>query len=206
MRRGATAKGMARLAACWLLTGCSLDWSYRAGPDAQGNRDASSDAGGARDAADGEPTPGDSGLECRANGDCATGTLCHFADHLCGRGQTGRCRAPRTACGSAPAVCGCDGIVDGDECAANGRGQDTSTDATCNTPGFRYRCGDSFCITGTPFSQFCVRRTGTSEQVYACENSFDFQCAEVSCGADAGCAFHGCTCTPLSGGGLLDCP
>ncbi len=103
-------------------------------------------------------------------------------------------------------MCACDGIVDADECAANGRGQDTSSDATCTPPGFRYRCGPIFCITGTPFSEFCVRHTGTGEQAYACQNAFDFSCSEVSCAPTAKCDPHGCACNPIAGGARLDCP
>jgi hypothetical protein len=105
------------------------------------------------------------------------------------------------------AVCACDGVTDAHECEANGRQQDTSSAAQCNPPAFGYRCGDVFCVTGTPFAEFCVRHTSAAgAPTYSCENAFDFQCVAVSCGADAGCNPHGCTCSPLSGGALLDCP
>jgi hypothetical protein len=227
MRARPTRGGATRAAALFTvagLAGCALDWSYTTisgggGGARDGGGDgnsasssgASGTSGGTSSGASSSGStsgeagpPPDAGPSCRANGECGSGAVCHFEDHLCGKGQPGHCKPLRTQCNVAtPYVCSCDGTVDADECAANGRGQDLSAEAACTTPGFRYRCGGLYCVTGVSFAEFCVKRTSFGEDIYACENAFDFSCSTPAC---TGCDPHGCACATIPGGAMLTCP
>ncbi len=231
-----SARALAALAAA-VLGGCALDWapgggtgtdgggtSGASGSGGSGSTSGSGSSGGTSGASGSSGTrgssgasgssgtsgaPADAGATCRATSECPAGAVCHFADHLCGAGQPGHCRANRTGCPNTPApttqVCGCDSVIYSDECVANGNGKDTTTAGSCATPAFRYRCGDVFCVTGTPaYADFCVRH-GASELVYSCDNTATYGCSQAQC-TGGGCSFGACACSALPGGALVACP
>jgi len=200
---------MPLLGVAW-LAGCGLDWSFQAGQgggdggsSSSGNGGSSGTSGGGGDGG----SSGNAGSTCRANGDCPLGAFCHFPDHLCGRVMAGHCQAPQTGCTqTSDPVCTCDGKGDDNACIANGRGQDTSIDAPCPARPVTYRCGDVYCLNGQPLVQeFCIRRGGTVTPTYSCDLSSSFGCLEDWC-SDAGCDFHGCACSTIDGGAMIDCP
>jgi hypothetical protein len=208
-RRGAL---LVAAAAC-LLAACGLDWSFQPGNGADGGSSGassgsgSSGSSGSSGAGDGGDGSAPAGPTCRTNADCPLGAFCHFPDHLCGKAMLGRCQAPRTGCtSSSDPVCACDNLTNDNECAANGRGQDTSIDANCMLQAGTYRCGDVYCLNAQPaFQEFCIRHGGDVTPTYSCELTSSFGCVEDWC-SDAGCAFGACACSTIPGGARLDCP
>jgi hypothetical protein len=197
---------------------CSLSWDFDTTSvvDADGGSAPLRD-GAVLDKGQGGPAAasGDGGAvgdaasyECGRNSPCAPGLVCHYADHLCGMGTAGgRCVAPAGNCGDAPKVCGCDGTIYTDTCAANQAAEDVSARGNCTAPiaSGDYACGYVFCwYPGLLPAQYCRHHTSGAETTYDCPFA-PASCNSWNC---TGCAMNGCgVCqTLLSGGWMFDCP
>lgn len=94
--------------------------------------------------------PRAAGGRCRSNADCAASEYCRYQPGLCGRGKKGgscRPRAEAASCGHKYApVCGCDGKVYDNACAARARGVDLDVTGRCRKviPDF-IACGAHYC-------------------------------------------------------------
>lgn len=213
MRAGRLASTALLVGAAGAAFGCSLDWTFQATPD--GGKDGSGttpDAGVDVGADAPVVVPGDAGLgaSCHSMHECGANLVCHFTDHLCGKGNAGTCVPNKTGCNSnADPVCACDGTTYANECSANESQVDTSTDTSCLPPvqGYSYLCGYAWCVppSGVVYSEFCVRRGNGGELTYSCSDSWAFSCGVAEC-TGASCMFGSCTCQPIDGGALLDCP
>ena len=93
---------------------------------------------------------------CLQNGACAPNEYCVFTPGLCGRGPVpGVCRPRPASCAPAHApVCGCDGQVHNDECAAQHAGVDLAVMGGCKTvlPDWA-PCGPRFCDVRTRYCE-----------------------------------------------------
>jgi hypothetical protein len=94
---------------------------------------------------------GKMGLSCKLT------EYCDYPDDLCGGADgLGTCRPRPSGCPKIflPA-CGCDGVVHGNTCEANGAGVDISNNGGCKAPPDRFSCGAHFCdLKG----QYCVSK------------------------------------------------
>jgi hypothetical protein len=97
---------------------------------------------------------------------CESADFCDYIAHSCGASDgTGSCRARPSNCDGAYApVCGCDGMVHGNECQANAAGVDASDTIPCDPPEGHERCGYRFC----PKTQACMEGGTDEEPEYTC--------------------------------------
>lgn len=126
---------------------------------------------------------------------CAAGEYCHFPDGTC-KG-TSVCVPQSASCDTTfGPICGCDGQVHDDQCAANGAGVDVSANGGCKAPPGQFGCASFFCALG---SQYCEELGGQGLTSYSCKP------LPASCGAAPSCACLSlpmCVCTPTSDGGF----
>jgi hypothetical protein len=95
-------------------------------------------------------TPG-----CSPEQPCGAGEYCDYPDDLCGAGSSGTCTPKPEGCDLLYApVCGCDGQVHGNDCAARSGGTDVSAAGGCTAPQGQFGCGSLFCALE---SQYCLR-------------------------------------------------
>ncbi len=116
---------------------------------------------------------------------CSEGTYCSYPDKICGAADGGgACTDQGAPCTTIPfegKVCGCDGQVYDDHCAAQKAGVDSSLLGGCTAPPDTYRCGDLFCDLGTTY----CRKVTSDVGGYA--DSFSCQPLPPACAATASC-------------------
>lgn len=102
---------------------------------------------------------------------CAADEYCDWSSNSCGTAgfDTGTCQPRPQGC---PAdyspVCGCDGVVHGNECGANGAGADVDASGACEPPAEYFRCGYRFCSLGIEYCQVAVSDVGGVPDGYSC--------------------------------------
>ncbi|MDI1449616.1 hypothetical protein [Polyangium sp. 6x1] len=105
--------------------------------------------GGMGDAGGFDPgNPG--GQQCGPNAPCSDGSYCAYSGFgTCGtEGEKSECKAVPTCTPDANPVCGCDGNVYPDRCAAFAAGVDVGAMVGCVPPAGMFACGESFCDVG----------------------------------------------------------
>ena len=115
---------------------------------------------------------------------CGAEEYCDWPTNLCGgRGEEGACEARPDGCDLLYApVCGCDGAVYGNACAAQSAGVDVNADGGCLAPEGYAACGFRFCDTA---SEYC--RVSVSDVVGVPDG---FECVPLP----EGCAPATCAC------------
>lgn len=111
----------------------------------------SSDSGAPADAAANDASTSDGSVGSCASG-CGPAQYCKL-DRTCGS-TAGACAPRPTACPKIYApVCGADGTVYGNECAANAAGVDITDKPICKPPQGMMSCGSGFCDAGSAYCQ-----------------------------------------------------
>jgi hypothetical protein len=171
--------------------GCAYDWVLPAKDAVDGGGDGSLEASAADALADASTSAEGGSKSCRANSDCDAAQYCRFADHACGKGQTGACAPTAPAsCTTTDWVCGCSGNVYKCLGEATAARDDVSATAACAPPPpLSFRCGTLFC---TETKTFCV--TTKKDQV-----------AEFKCVDFAGCGADNCSCSATTSLGCSSC-
>ena len=165
------------MAAVLVIAGCS--------GDGNGNQDGGGGGGGAGGGAGGSVggAGGASGVPCGAI-TCAATQFCDWAGNTCaGLEPMGTCRARPQGCTTAiDTVCGCDGAVYSNPCAASAAGADISEAGGCSAPAGTFACGPRFCMKGM---QFCERRPSGMTGV---AGTYTCKALPAACGATPACA------------------
>jgi hypothetical protein len=110
---------------------------------------------------------------CRDRSTCAADEYCAFKPALCGKGKKpGVCRkaAPSCAANDAP-VCGCDGQIHGNECAAHRAGVDLDVQGSCRQPpprGF-IPCGAHYCDASHDYCEIVLSDVFELPTDYTCK-------------------------------------
>jgi len=142
---------------------------------------------------------------------CAATSFCDYTPDSCGRlDQQGTCRPRPGNCDFLDdPVCGCDGQVYGNKCAAQHAGVDPSEGGGCVPPQNNIPCGYRFCDGTTSYCQVAIDDTGGPNSFTckplpdACKKTLDCSCfpATVPCSD---------MCSNVFGNGLdgfvLTCP
>jgi hypothetical protein len=108
---------------------------------------------------------------CLSNAACPADQYCAFSPGLCGRGPTpGACRARPASCGPERAlVCGCDGVVYENECAARVAGVDLAVMGGCKTTQPDWApCGPRFCDVHTSYCEIYLSDVFEIPTTYTC--------------------------------------
>lgn len=102
---------------------------------------------------------------------CAADEYCDWSSNSCGAADfdTGTCQPRPEVCDvEYQPVCGCDGVVHGNECGANGAGADVDASGACEPPAEYFRCGYRLCELGIAYCQVAVSDVGGVPDVYTC--------------------------------------
>jgi len=131
---------------------------------------------------------------CSAALPCAVGQYCESPNFTCGAGPlAGHCVPQPTACEpGGPVVCGCDGAVHPNACAARQQGVDLSQQSSCPSPVGEFACGPLFCTLST---EICRRIITVGGPVPL----DDFACLAAPAGCASGCCKL-CPACPANGG------
>ncbi|MDI1476204.1 hypothetical protein [Polyangium sp. y55x31] len=108
-------------------------------------------AGGAGGLGGGGFDPGNpGGQQCGPNAPCAEGYYCAYdSSGACGtEGEKSECKVVPACTPDGKAVCGCDGKVYPDACAALAAGVDLGAMGVCTPPAGTFTCGPFFCAVG----------------------------------------------------------
>ena len=136
---------------------------------------------------------------CLGNAVCGPGRYCAFSPALCGRGPApGSCKLRPASCtGDYAAVCGCDGKVYDDECAAHAAGVDLDVTGRCETviPDWA-PCGPRYCDVRTTYCEIYLSDVFEIPTTYTCR-PLPPSCRPVEDGgADDAGASPACDCFP----------
>jgi hypothetical protein len=108
---------------------------------------------------------------CLSNAACPADQYCAFSPGLCGRGPTpGACRPRPAACGAERSlVCGCDGVVYENECAAQVAGVDLAVMGGCKATLADWApCGPRFCDVRTSYCEIYLSDVFEIPTTYNC--------------------------------------
>jgi Kazal-type serine protease inhibitor domain len=108
---------------------------------------------------------------CHDNDACAADEYCAQASGLCGRGQSaGTCRRKPISCDDTHApVCGCDGNVYANECAARAARVDLSAMGRCRSVPDWASCGATYCNTLTSYCEIYLSDVLEPPTTYSCK-------------------------------------
>jgi hypothetical protein len=172
-----------------------------------GGSGATGGGGGGGGAGGGGGEGGSSGSQCGgiAGLMCADDQYCDYHENACGVGDgLGTCKPRPQGCPDVyMPVCGCDGVVYGNECDANGAGQDVSDLGGCQAPQGMFACGSMFCASGQQYCQRAVSDVAGTPDIFGCM-PMPIGCDSCQCLANEPC---GAQCEQLpTGDFLLTCP
>jgi hypothetical protein len=120
---------------------------------------------------------------CSPSQPCSAAHYCDYPDDLCGAAELGKCTPKPQGCDLLYApVCGCDGKVHGNDCAARSAGSDVSSTGGCTPPVGQFACGPIFCALGSQYCQHGVSDVGGIPDDYACKE------LPAGCGKTPTCA------------------
>jgi hypothetical protein len=143
--------------------------------------------------------------------ECTEAEWCDYTDDVCGaKGSNGStsCEPRPEGCGDIYApVCGCDGLVHGNECDASAVGVDVDAEGDCEAPGGYFRCGYRFCNPEYEFCQIQYSDIAGYGHSYACVSPA-MECPggiTCDCLGEEFCFEFGCNETP-DGGIEIGCP
>jgi hypothetical protein len=169
------------VATCFVLSlaatsACKAGMS--AGPDGGANGDA--------------PSLATTQRGCRDNDACAADEYCQYTPGLCGRGPSaGTCRRKPTSCQDTYSpVCGCDGQVYDNECAAHAARVDLSAMGRCSIVRDWASCGAQYCDALTSYCEIYLSDVFELPTTYSCKP------LPLDCKPDRGMPRQ-CDCFPL---------
>jgi hypothetical protein len=160
----------------------------------------------------GQATTSALAASCLGNAACGPGEFCAFSPALCGRGPVpGSCKPRPASCGKDHTpVCGCDGKIHDDECAAHAAGVDLDVTGSCKAvlPDWA-PCGPRYCDVRTSYCEIYLSDVFEIPTTYTCR-PLPAACRPVAGDAGAhptcGCFPAGTPCLsfcgPLPTGGL----
>lgn len=104
---------------------------------------------------------------------CPPGLYCEFSDKMCGGNDNlGTCLPPPPdKCGGDGQVCGCDGKVYPNTCAAELAGVDVSLQGFCKQPPGTFACGTHFCQLADEYCEVDSSDVGGYANGYACHKA-----------------------------------
>jgi len=109
-----------------------------------------------------DATAGGAGSACGTSelAPCAAGFYCDFPTNDCGAAERpGRCAPRPDSCADIyDPVCGCDGTVYSNTCAAASAGEDVNSGGGCMPPRGSFGCGPRFCSLMPPRTEYCQRQ------------------------------------------------
>lgn len=140
-----------------------------------------------------------------ANAQCAADELCQPHASGCVPAITeGSCQARPTECSDEyEPVCGCDGEVHDNLCAAQMAGVAANDDEQCSPPAGTFRCGSTFCDLA---SEYCERAFEGPRHCKALPPACSAPGADCACMEEVQCdfGFPICSGTPAHGF-VLEC-
>lgn len=138
-------------------------------------------------------------------GACAPDEYCNWPDGACGPPEAGECTPKPDGCGDIyMPVCGCDGAVYPNDCAAATAGIDITSVDKCAPPMGYFLCGTIWCDAQFSYCRRDASDVGGIPDTYSCQE-LPPGCAPPSCECLAGepC---GDLCEPIEGGFRVTCP
>jgi hypothetical protein len=138
--------------------------------------------------------------------ECAMDEWCDFEPSTCiGGDEMGFCKPQPDACDFVIApVCGCDGVVYDNECAAQQNGADINLNGGCTAPQGTFGCGAAFCNIQTQYCEVIGSDVGGEPNVYSCKPLPSPVCSSCDCLASEPCG-ETCMGGPQTGF-TLTCP
>jgi len=156
---------------------------------------------GSSAAHDGDATSTDGGQRgCRDNDACAADEYCQYTPGLCGRGSSaGTCRRKPVSCQDTYSpVCGCNGIVFDNECAARAARVDLAAIGGCHTVPDWASCGARYCDVFTSYCEIYLSDVPEPPTTYTCKP------LPLDCKPDRGTS-RSCECFPSGTACLTFC-
>jgi len=135
------------------------------------------------------------------NGACAANEYCAHTPALCGKGHAvGLCRPRTEACTPHVPVCGCNGKVYPDDCAAHASGVDLSELGGCSEPVPDFiPCGQRYCDSRESYCEIYLSDVLEPPTTHVCRSLPPACKAGASDRLDCGCFPPGTPCASFCG-------
>jgi len=172
--------------------------------------DDTADAGSDTGTGTGTDTDSGGGTACGEQ-TCGEGEYCDWSANGCGAFEEdqGTCLPIPDVCSEVEQpVCGCDGVLYDNPCAASRQGVDVGGLDQCDAPEGTFACGYWFCALGSSYCQVSISDVGGYPDGYGCMSA-DQECASETlaceCLTEEPCYEFGCEQSP-EGGIEIVCP